>query len=489
MQRATDESQHAACNGRDATWDRRQAAQPMRHGTVGRASENMRHAATESVQRRHATGSVQETSATDNRRHATYGEDATDATQRATHNVQTTCAMQRAVCSKRLATRNGQRATCARLHATYSEQQTTCNATDSMQQTTGNGQRATGNGQQTTWKRQQTAWNGQHATRQQTTGNRRHAADGRHRAADSKQPATGNGQHATDNVQQIADNMPEDVSTCEMQQASRSTAVLCVRRAADGTHPAACAKHCMRQPVRNSAQTPRTRCNITIRAVPQQAAGHAMHEMRRTKCCGSPHPRDWIVGFSGRLSRHAFPKPPFEPPAGFRLGGASISPCHPRQTTRRGCLPGAALAPLAEFRLEPVEENTATRVPERARVGTGHAFAKCAPPSGRRPTDRCTLTVRVTDGRTVNTARATQRGFQDDKGFKNTFLQTSPRCTALTASPSPSSGTCASGDVVLFAAAARHQPSRSAACALKSMACGTRRCGRRVSGRAAWARY
>jgi len=55
-----------------------------------------------------------------------------------------------------------------------------------------------------------------------------------------------------------------------------------------------------------------------------------------------------------------------------------------------GRLPAAALAHLAEFRLEPVEENTATRVPERARVGAGLAFAKCAPPSGRRPTDRCT---------------------------------------------------------------------------------------------------
>jgi hypothetical protein len=42
---------------------------------------------------------------------------------------------------------------------------------------------------------------------------------------------------------------------------------------------------------------------------------------------------------------------------------------------------------------------------------------------------------------------------------------------------------------VLFAAEAPHQPSRSAARALKSMACGKRRCGRRGSGGAAWARY
>jgi hypothetical protein len=42
---------------------------------------------------------------------------------------------------------------------------------------------------------------------------------------------------------------------------------------------------------------------------------------------------------------------------------------------------------------------------------------------------------------------------------------------------------------VLFAAAAPHQPSRSATRALKSMTCGTRRCGSRGSGRAAWVRY
>jgi hypothetical protein len=105
------------------------------------------------------------------------------------------------------------------------------------------------------------------------------------------------------------------------------------------------------------------------------------------------------------------------------------------------------------------------------------------------PTDRSLhMTVRVTDELSTR-PRATRRGFQDDKGFKNTFLQTSPRCAALPAPPSPSCGTCASGDAVLFAAAAPHQPSRSAARALKSMACGTRRCGRRGSGRAAWARY
>ena len=101
-----------------------------------------------------------------------------------------------------------------------------------------------------------------------------------------------------------------------------------------------------------------------------------------------------------------------------------------------GRLPGAALAPLAEFRLEPVEENTATRVPERARVGTdGPRFREMRASLGP-PTDRSLhMTVQVTEERTVTQPRATQRGFQDDKGFKNTFLQTSPRCTALAAAP------------------------------------------------------
>jgi hypothetical protein len=215
-------------------------------------------------------GSVQETSATANRRHATYGEDATDATQRATHNIQTPCAMQRAVCSKRHATRNAQHATCNMRQTSCNIQRTTTDMQRNRYHATDNGQRDTCSMQQTTWKRQQTACNGQHATRQQTPLSMRQTADIAQQTANKR--ATGNGQHATDTVQQTADNMQEDASTCEMQQATRSTAVLCVRRAADGTHPAACAKHCMRQPVRNSAQTPHTRCNITIRAVPQQAA-------------------------------------------------------------------------------------------------------------------------------------------------------------------------------------------------------------------------
>jgi hypothetical protein len=59
------------------------------------------------------------------------------------------------------------------------------------------------------------------------------------------------------------------------------------------------------------------------------------------------------------------------------------------------------------------------------------------------------MTVRVTDELSTQ-PRANQRGFQDDKSFTNTFLQTSPRCAALAVAPSSSCGTCASGDGVLL---------------------------------------
>jgi hypothetical protein len=83
--------------------------------------------------------------------------------------------------------------------------------------------------------------------------------------------------------------------------------------------------------------------------------------------------------------------------------------------------PGAALAPLAEFRLEPVEENTAARVPERARVGTSPRFRDMRASLGP-PTDRSLhTTVQVTDELSTQ-PRATQRGARDDQSLKNTFL-------------------------------------------------------------------
>ena len=61
--------------------------------------------------------------------------------------------------------------------------------------------------------------------------------------------------------------------------------------------------------------------------------------------------------------------------------------------------------------------------------------ASLGPPTAR----SLHMTVRVTDELSTQ-PRATQRGFQDDKGFQNTLLSTSPRCAALIAAPSPSCG-------------------------------------------------
>ena len=124
-------------------------------------------------------GSVQPTSATDNRRHATNGEDATDATQRATHNVQTACAMQRAVCSKRHATRNGRHAT------TWKKARTTaCNGQQATRQQTAGGLRHAGN------TAQKTAKTGSACNRQRASDSRPHA-----RARKHLRDATGNTRH------------------------------------------------------------------------------------------------------------------------------------------------------------------------------------------------------------------------------------------------------------------------------------------------------
>jgi hypothetical protein len=158
---------------------------------------------------------------------------------------------------------------------------TTCNATCNMQ-------RATCSMQQTTWNLERTIDNRQQ--RQQAT--RQHAACSRQRGIWKTQSTTGNkatcnkatcsmqhtprrrrqnqATHATDNVHQAADDMQEDASTCELQRETHGTAAYRVRRAAGSGQPAACAKHCTRRSVRNTSQTPHTRCDI--RPVPQNAA-------------------------------------------------------------------------------------------------------------------------------------------------------------------------------------------------------------------------
>ena len=143
----------------------------------------------------------------------------------------------------------------ARKHAACSMQQTTDNVektTDSVQRTTDN--KATEN--EAKCVRRQTS-----RRKLQTTGN----ACNRYRATDSRRHARGR------------EHMPQE---------THGTAAFRVRRAAGSEQAAACAQHCTRQPVRNTAQTPHTRCNI--RPVPQHAAstrgtGTTQQALKRTR--------------------------------------------------------------------------------------------------------------------------------------------------------------------------------------------------------------
>jgi hypothetical protein len=96
--------------------------------------------------------------------------------------------------------------------------------------------------------------------------------------------------HATDNVQPTADDMQEDATSCEMQRETHGTAAYRVQRAAGNGQLAACAKHCSRQPVRNTAQTPHKMQHTTGAAAcsnhtqnRHRAAGMETYEMRRTE--------------------------------------------------------------------------------------------------------------------------------------------------------------------------------------------------------------
>ena len=189
---------------------------------------------------------------------------------------------------------NGQRTACKMGHATDKRQHANrgralCNsrlATQHMQRD--EMRRGTGDRQRTPCDMGtlgRAADNRPHATenerqaidsRPQTTCSKHGPTDSvPHRAKDSNQQAT----HPTDTVQQTADDMQEDASTCEMPQETHGPAAFRVRRAAGSAQPAACAKHWSRQPVRNTAQAPHTRCNI--RPVPQHAAN--THEADNTQ--------------------------------------------------------------------------------------------------------------------------------------------------------------------------------------------------------------
>jgi hypothetical protein len=195
--------------------------------------------------------------ALDNVQHGTiYSPDdmphATGKMHMTTRSVQQTTARQHAACSGKYAANNKRRATRNGQHASDFKQ----HAADNID-VQRNVQHATDNGE--FWKRPL------------TTGNK---ATGNKATCGMQQPPRRRWQnqatHATDNVQQTADDMQEDASTCEMQEETHGNAKFRVRRAAGSGQAAACAKQCTRQPVRNTAQTPHTRCNI--RPVPQHAA-------------------------------------------------------------------------------------------------------------------------------------------------------------------------------------------------------------------------
>jgi hypothetical protein len=128
--------------------------------------------------------------------------------------------------------------------------------------------------------------------------------------------------HATDNVQQTADDMQEDASTCEMQQETHSTAAFRVRRAAGSAQPAACAKHCTRQPVRNTADATQKMQHTTGAAAcsnhtrnRHHAGGIETYEMRRTESGRSSHLQA-APGFqrSGLITARKDSEPPKMPP-------------------------------------------------------------------------------------------------------------------------------------------------------------------------------
>ena len=128
-------------------------------------------------------------------------------------------------------------------------------------------QQATGSMQQATDNVAKTACNGQQTGRKYTPGGLRHAAD---TAQKTTQQTTGNGQRAACNRQRASDSRRHARGSEHMRDATRTPRHRRVSCAAGSGEPAACAKHCTRQPVRNKAQTPHTRCNI--RPVPQHAA-------------------------------------------------------------------------------------------------------------------------------------------------------------------------------------------------------------------------
>jgi hypothetical protein len=214
----------------------------------------------------------------------------------------TTCKMGQATHKRQHATRDVQ-------HATYNRRLATQHMRrDEMRDGTGDGQHTpcdmghwgghlkTGNGEQTSCNMQRTTTtcdatcNGQRASsKPQTTLQRQHATDDR-------QP--GNGQQAVCGMRETPRKRRQATgNACNRQRASdsrrhargrehmrnatgdtRHRRILCAASSGQRTTSSMREAFCTRQPVRNTAQTPHTRCNIRP-LVPQHAAN--THENTR----------------------------------------------------------------------------------------------------------------------------------------------------------------------------------------------------------------
>ena len=278
MQHATENVQQTRSNGQQC---RRRHARGNVQGTTAKCATGIR---------RHATCNRGKC----NRRHAACNRKHPDNMRRgkwrATDNMQTTCAMQRTTCSsERHAAPHKQRAACTRQHVDIRRQaqRTKCSAQqdgtqratdnmqDSMQHALCSGriacsmQQATCSMQQTTDSVEKTTGSVRRTTDKKAIYDRRPAACSRHRAekhtANNRERATGN----ACSRQRTTDSRRHARGREHMRDATRTPRHRRVSCAAGSGEPAACAKHCTRQPVRNKAQTPHTRCNI--RPVPQHA--------------------------------------------------------------------------------------------------------------------------------------------------------------------------------------------------------------------------
>jgi hypothetical protein len=160
-------------------------------------------------------------------------------------------------------------------------------------------QQTTCNAQQTPCKMRKTScsmhYGSMHDAADATANNRSRATCTKQRAtaigqriATSKQRAECNSQQTADDVQQTADDMQEDAcsvlthASCNGKHTALPHLVRGEQRAAH--NQPACATYCTRQPVRNTARTPHTRC--TIRPVSQRSFQQTqikIHGVRRTK--------------------------------------------------------------------------------------------------------------------------------------------------------------------------------------------------------------